>query len=295
MSLWLDLLGTEIRYIETASFGRVRIAEAGDKEAPAILFQHGIGGHLEAYAKNLVALSDEFHTIAFDYVGHGLSARRSMEYTPQVLAENLHEVMNALGLERAHLSGESLGGWVSGFFAVKHPERVDRLMLNTAAGLPIVSEKGRQDLDNLLTLSRRNADAAPTYDSVKARIRWLIHPANHHLVDDELVNVRLRFYAGEDSRAIAPLVNRMLPLHDEFLIPLEQIRCATLLLWTRDNPIHDLETAVAAQQRIRDSQLYVMRANSCHWPQYEAPDEFNEVARCFFGGRALPTSELPIT
>src|SRR5882757_8456618 len=82
MSLWLDLLGCEIRTVETPTFGRIRVAEAGPRDAPAILFQHGIGGHLEAYCKNLVPLAGRFRAIAFDYVGHALSARKAMEYTP---------------------------------------------------------------------------------------------------------------------------------------------------------------------------------------------------------------------
>jgi pimeloyl-ACP methyl ester carboxylesterase len=284
-TLWQDLLGTEIRYVDTPSYGRIRIAEAGRRGAPVILFQHGIGGHLEAYCKNLVPLSDEFHTIAFDYVGHALSYRQAMEYTPPVLAEQVRELMDALGIERAHLSGESLGGWVSGFFAVKYPERVDRLMLNTGAGIPIISAKGRADMDNLMALSKKAAGQAPSFDSVRARIEWLIHPDNHHLITDELVNLRLRYYTMPEGREVSPMVNRMLARHDEFLLPLEQIATRTMLLWTRDNPIHDLECAKAAQQRIKDSTLYVMQADGAHWPQYEAPQEFNQVAREFFSGR----------
>lgn len=285
MSLWLDLLGCEIRYVDTPTYGRIRIAEAGPQDAPVILFQHGIGGHLEAYCKNLVPLAGQFRTIAFDYVGHALSARKAMEYTPPVLAEQVRELMDAMGIQKAHLSGESLGGWVSAFFAIRYPDRVDRLMLNTGAGIPIVSEKGRADMANLMELSKKAAGAAPTFDSVKARIQWLIHPSNHHLVTDELVNLRLRYYLMPEGREVSPLVNRMLPRHDEFLIPLEQIRQPTMLLWTRDNPIHDLECAQSAARRIPQAQLYVMQADGAHWPQYEAPQEFNRVAAEFFGGQ----------
>jgi len=114
MSLWTDMLGCEIRYVETPSYGRIRIAEAGPKDAPAILFQHGIGGHLEAYCKNLLPLSERFHVIAFDYVGHALSARKAMEYTPLVLADQLRELMDALGLRKAHLGFRILRGVASG-------------------------------------------------------------------------------------------------------------------------------------------------------------------------------------
>ncbi len=286
MSLWNDFVGAEIRYIDTPTYGRIRVAEAGRKGAPVILFQHGIGGHLEAYSKNLVALSDEFHCIAFDYVGHALSNRMVMEYTPPVLAEQLRELMDAMGIESAHLSGESLGGWVSGFFAVKYPQRVLKLMLNTGAGIPIVSEKGRADMLDLMERSKKAAGIAPSFEMVKHRIQWLIHPNNHErLVTDELVNLRLRYYLMPEGREVTPMVNRMLPRHDEFLVPLEAIKAETMLLWTRDNPIHDLECARAAHSRIPNSTLYVMEADAAHWPQYEDPEEFNRVARAFFAGR----------
>jgi len=284
MSLWIDFLGAEIRYVDTPTYGRIRVAEAGAKDAPAILFQHGIGGHLEAYSKNLVPLSDQFRCIAFDYVGHGLSARKSMEYTPLVLADQVRELMDALEIERAHLSGESLGGWVSGTFAAKYPNRVNRLMLNTSAGIPIVSEKGRADLVDLLERSKKAAGVAPSFENVKHRIEWLIHPSNHAaLITDELVNLRLHYNSMVEGREVWPMVNRMIPRHDEFLIPLESISHPTMLLWTRDNPIQDLDCARAAAKRIPNVELYVMEADSAHWPQYEAPAEFNRVARAFFG------------
>lgn len=284
MSLWIDFVGSEIRYVDTPRFGRIRIAEAGPKDAPAILFQHGIGGHLEAYSKNLVPLADQFRCIAFDYVGHAMSNRKSMEYTPPALAEQVIDLMDTLEIQKAHLSGESLGGWVSGFLAVNHPERVGRVMLNTGAGIPIVSEKGRADMLDLMERAKKAAGAAPTFDIVKHRIEWLIHPDNHHLVTDELVNLRLKFYLMPEGREVTPMVNRMLPRHDEFLIPLEKLQQETLLLWTRDNPIHDLECAQAAVKRIPNGRLYVMEADGAHWPQYEAPEEFNRVARAFFAG-----------
>ncbi len=282
MSLWLDMLGTEIRFVQTRNFGRIRIAEAGDPNAETILFQHGINGHLEAYAKNLIALSADFHVVAFDYVGHGLSDKPPLEYTPPLLAEQLGELMDALGLESAHLSGESLGGWVSALFAIKYPQRVKRLMLNTAGGLPVVSAKGKADLQNLISLNARNVNNVPTEQSVKARLEWLMHENNRHLVNEELIALRLGIYLRPETRAVAPTINRIINRHDEFLIPVERLTCPTLFLWTLDNPIHDLETARAAVARVPDSQLYIMRGDAAHWPQYEVPAEFDRVTREFF-------------
>lgn len=282
MSLWLDFLGTEIRYIDTPTFGRVRIAQAGKHNPDAILFQHGLNGHLEAYAKNFTALAEKFNVIAFDYVGHGLSDKKADDYNPAVFAEQLGEVMDALGIEQAHLSGESLGGWVSGLFAAKYPQRVKRLMLNTAGGIPVVSEKGKQDMRNFMALNAANVDAVPSYETVSNRMRWLMHPKNHELLNEELIALRLAIYLRPDMRAVAPRVNNVIARHDDFLIPLESIKSETLFLWSVDNPIHDLQAAKSAMRRVPGSKLYVMNADCAHWPQYEAPDEFNALALKFF-------------
>jgi len=282
MSLWLDLLGAEIRYVDTKNFGTIRIAEAGKGNPETLIFQHGINGHLEAYAKNIVPMSKDFHIVAFDYVGQGLSSKPVREYNPIMLAEQLGELMDALGIEKAHLSGESLGGWVSGHFAAVNPHRVGRLMLNTAGGIPIVTEKGKQDLETFIGLNRRNIDNTPTYESVQARMHWLMHPSNRHLVDDELVDLRLRIYLRPESRAVLPNLNEILARHDEFLIPLEKLPEGTLFLWTHDNPIHDTESVKAAQAKVPGSILYFMKGNAAHWPQYEVIDEFNDVATKFF-------------
>lgn len=227
-------------------------------------------------------MSKDFHVVAFDYVGHGLSDKPELEYTPHLLAEQLGELMDALGLESAHLSGESLGGWVSALFAVKYPQRVKRLMLNTAGGLPVVSEKGKADLKNLIALNERNVNNIPTEQSVRARLEWLMHENNRHLVNDELIDLRLGIYLRPETRVVAPIINRIINRHDEFLIPVEQIKSQTLFLWTVDNPIHDLETARASSDRVAGSQLYIMKGDSAHWPQYEVPDEFNAVTTEFF-------------
>ena len=289
MSLWLDMLGATVRSVETESFGATRIAEAGTQHAETVFFMHGIGGHLEAYAKNIVALSDRFHTVAYDFIGHGLSAKPLRDYTPTLLVQHLGELMDTLGLQSAHLCGESLGGWVSGLFAAQHPQRVRRLILNTSAGLPILTAKGRQDLQDLVDLSRKAASQGPpNYEGILNRMKWLFHPDNHAMISDELVNTRLRFYSQPMMKDIAPRVLAMIPMHDDYLIPLDQLKAETLFLWTTDNPVHDVETARQSAAKVRGAQLYVVRAPAAHWPQYEAPEEFNAVVQGFLTDGSVP-------
>jgi HOMODA hydrolase len=113
-------------------------------------------------------------------------------------------------------------------------------------------------------------------------MHWLFHPKNHGMVTDELVAARLKFYLQPEMREVMPKVLSMIPRHDEFLIPLEKIRAETLFLWTLDNPVHDVESARQACAKVAKGQLYVMKGDSAHWPQYEADEEFNRVTRQFF-------------
>lgn len=283
MTLWLDMLGVEIKYVMTPSFGKTRVAEIGKENPETIIFMHGINGHFEAYAKNMVELSKNFHIVAYDYVGHGLSDKPSVKYSPPLLADHLEELMDSLGLAKAHLSGESLGGWVAGLFATSRPERVGRIMLNTTGGIPVVSERGMQDLRELQALNARIIDNTPSAETVRSRLEWLMHKNNHSLINDELINLRMSIYLREDTKAVAQSITDMIGMFKECAIPLDQIKTDTLFLWTHDNPIHDVEAARSAAKQVAGCQLYIMNGDSAHWPQYEQPEEFNRVAREFFG------------
>ncbi|QKS01147.1 alpha/beta hydrolase [Sphingomonas sp. CL5.1] len=283
MSIWIDFLGAEIRYVDTPTFGRVRIAEAGRDNPEALFLMHGIGGHIEAYSKNVVTLGKHFHVIAFDFVGHGLSEKKTdIEYPPQNYAEQLKELMDVLGIGKAHISGESLGGMVAAHFAIKYPERTMRVILNTTGGIPIASEKGRQDLIDLANLTQANVGKPPSFESILGRMRWLIYEGNWDLLTEELVESRLAIYTQPDFQKSAPLVfARLNKAKDGDTMPdmvdLERIEAETLLLWTTHNPIHDVAAAELALPRLRKGKMYVMRKDCGHWPQYESPDEFDAI------------------
>jgi pimeloyl-ACP methyl ester carboxylesterase len=288
VSIWIDFLGAEVRYVHTPRFGATRVIEAGRHNRETLVLMHGIGGHVEVYAKNVVALAQHYHVLAFDFVGQGLSEKKTdIGYEIDDYVEQLRELLDALDIESAHVSGESLGGVVTGCFAVKYPQRVHRIVLNTTGGIPIVSEQGHRDLKNLAELSQRNFGKPPTAESVRARMQWLIHESNWYLLDDELIGSRLAIYSRPDFQQSAPLVfGRLMRKAGDAsqrmdMIELERLQCETLLLWTKHNPIHDVLAAQAALPRIAKGTLYVMQGDAAHWPQYEHPDEFNAVMHSF--------------
>jgi 2-hydroxy-6-oxonona-2,4-dienedioate hydrolase len=133
VTLWTELAGLDysVRHVTVGPWS-TRVLECG-AGAPLILM-HGTGGHLEAYARNLRALGARYRVIAYDYPGHGWTTTTGHDLETGDYAEHLGGLMDALGIGRAHLSGESLGGWVAIKFAARNPGRVDRLVLNTPGG-----------------------------------------------------------------------------------------------------------------------------------------------------------------
>jgi 2-hydroxy-6-oxonona-2,4-dienedioate hydrolase len=280
ISIWGDLFGVELRqrYVDAAGI-RTRVLEAGS--GPALVMVHGTGGHLEAYARNVRALAEHFHVVLYDMVGHGLSDKPDRPYLIDYLSDHLLNVMDALGIERASLSGESLGGWVAAWTAAHAPERVSGLVLNTPGNITNKPEVMATVRDSSLKAVR---DASP--ESVRARVAWLFHDPRQ--VTDELVALRLAIYRQPGfERAMENIVAVQDWKHREPFIWSPdwcgQISVPTLLLWTDHDPTGTVEEAELLREWIPGAQLEVIE-DAGHWPQWEKPDEFHRAHLRFLGG-----------
>jgi 2-hydroxy-6-oxonona-2,4-dienedioate hydrolase len=277
VTIWQELVGVPLKqgYVEALGV-RTRYLEAG--EGTPLIFVHGTGGHLEAYARNFRGLSSHFRVIAYDMAGHGLSDKPDRPYTIDFLSEHLLAFMNALGLERAHLSGESLGGWVVAWTAAHHPERVNRLILNTPGNITNKPEVMQRVKESTL-----KAVKEASRENVRARLEWLFY--DKEFVTDELVEIRFRIYTQpEFNRAVENIV-----VLQDWEVRKQyawdpswcgRIQAPTLLLWTDHDPTGGLDEAELLLRWIPGSQLYVIRGAG-HWPQWEKPEEFNKVHRKF--------------
>ncbi|MGD9634939.1 MAG: alpha/beta fold hydrolase [Pirellulales bacterium] len=280
--MWQELAGVphSIRYARAKGI-RTRYLEAGPADGEVLLFLHGSGGYLEAYIRNIAAHAEKFRVIALDLLGHGHTDKPDHPYEPHHYAAHIIDFMNELAIDRAHLSGESLGGWVAARLAIDHPQRVRRMVLNTAAGIhfdPVVSDK----IHRLSIASVIN----PTKETVRARLEWLmLDPA---FVTEEMVDMRLRVYR---QPGFARSMENIMCLHTpEFRIPnllteaaLATIEAPTLVLWTTHDPGSSVELGRKLAAGIRGSRFVVME-NCGHWPQFENAAAFNELQMEFLKG-----------
>jgi len=113
----------------TAVSGDVRIAYETRGEGPALLLVHGLGYARWGWGPAVEPLAARFRVVLFDNRGIGESDAPVGPYSAGEMAADAAAVLDAAGVERAHVVGTSLGGMVAQTLALEHPERVERLVL----------------------------------------------------------------------------------------------------------------------------------------------------------------------
>lgn len=285
-SIWAELRQTSFSQGWTDAGGiNTRYLHCGDRAAPALILLHGVGGHAEAYVRNLKSHGHHFSTWAIDMIGHGWTDLATRDLEIPAYIDHLLRFMDAQRIERASFSGESLGGWVAARMAIDHPDRVERLVLNTAGGSqadPVVMER-------LKTLSLQAA-TDPSWNFIKARVEWLM--ADKTKAYDDLIATRQAIYSRP---GMANAMKHNMVLQDmtvrlrNLLRPEDYARIAapTLVLWTS----HDPTASVAEGRRIASmipGALFTVMEGCGHWPQFEDPQVFNRIHLAFLLGGAVP-------
>jgi 2-hydroxy-6-oxonona-2,4-dienedioate hydrolase len=277
-SIWGELADVdhELRHVDAGGV-RTRVLRAGSS-GPDLVLLHGTGGHLEAYARDVAGLAEDFRVTAYDMVGHGWSDLPDQPYTIDVLSDHLVGLMDVLGIGAAHLSGESLGGWVAAWTAAHRPERVDRLVLNTPGNIA--------DKPEVMVRLRESTMAAvldPSDEVVRRRVEFLFH--HKEMVTDELVGLRRAVYSRPGFvRAITnTLVLQDPEVRKDFAWDPDwvgRITAPTLLLWTDHDPTGGLDEAALLLEWLPRARLHVIE-DAGHWPQWEKPEEYLSVHRDF--------------
>lgn len=287
-TIWVDLLGSETRY--RGNKYRTRTIEAGSGE-PFVLI-HGIGGHAEAYSRNLKRLGESFHAIAVDLLWHGLSAKPP--FTTDMVAAyggQIVDLLDSIGAQRANVEGESLGGWVTIWLAIHHPERLNRIVLNTAAGVhwkPGTVDEHPETGVNLLRERSLAAIRDPNRETVRKRLEWLM--ASPDRVTDELVDVRHWLYNYPETNAsLTQVFENSFSSTDHNRVEedeLSKITTPTLVLWTDKNPGAGPDAGMRIADHIAGSQFYCIN-DAAHWPQWEKPEEHDRVVTAFLKGERV--------
>ncbi|MCI0152083.1 alpha/beta fold hydrolase [Paraburkholderia caledonica] len=274
-SVWADLRGVTFSqgYLNADGI-RTRYISSGSPDKPLLLCLHGVGGHAEAYSRNFGPHGEHFWVVAIDMLGHGWTDKPEIDYQVKDYADHVLAVLKALGRERAHITGESLGGWVATYLAVHHPDVVDHLVLNTAGGWTAHPEV----MARLKSLSNQAAED-PSWERIKTRLEFLM--CDKSTVSDDLIETRRTIYS---QPGFADTMKRIMCLQEmdirrPNMITEEQyrsIKAPSLVVWTSHDPTATPAEGKEISEMIPNCKYVVM--NECgHWPQFEDAELFNRL------------------
>jgi 2-hydroxy-6-oxonona-2,4-dienedioate hydrolase len=278
MSVWTDLIGVEfdLNFVDAGGIP-TRSLRAGSGDH--VIFLHGTSGHLEAFSRNFAPhVHAGFRCHALDMLGHGYTGKPDYAYEIPRYVDHLVAYLDSCGIERAHLVGESLGGWVSAWLAATRPERVASLQLVAAGGT-----KANPEVMERIKSSTTEAVMKDDRALTRQRLELLMFDAKN--VTDELVDVRHRIYHQPEFQANLHnlLCLQEMDVRTRNLMTAEllgRITARTLVVWGTENPFGDVPEAAAMHEAITGSRLELF--SECgHWPQHEHADRFNALSTDF--------------
>jgi pimeloyl-ACP methyl ester carboxylesterase len=279
---WMAAAGVTPLF-ETVAGTRVRYVRRGS--GPPVLLIHGFASSLYTWKDVLPVLAASHDVVALDMPAHGESdvpGEMRAALFPQVAVG----LMDRLGLERASLVGNSLGGAVAVAVAAHHPTRVDRLVLIDAAGYNFA----QQDRPWILRLA-----GATRGGTVLERLpvqRRLATTALRQVVhDDRLVTAdRVDEYVTPLERpGVIRALGALLASGGDLGFPgiVGSVRAPTLVVWGREDRWIPVEHAERFAAALPGSRVEVI--DGCgHMPQEERPEDVARLVAAFLASPAAP-------
>ncbi len=242
---------------------------------PPVLMLHGSGPGVSAWANwrlTIQALQQDFRVLAPDLAGFGYSETPAdFVYSRQAWLDQIVAFLDALGVEKAHVIGNSFGGSMALALAIAHPERVDRLVLMGSVGVPFTLTEG---LDAVWGYT-------PSLENMRRIMGIFAH--DQSLIGDALVALRLRAserlhdqYAAMFPAPRQRWVDAM--AHAE--ADIRKLPHPTLLVHGREDRVIPPETSKTLFEWIDRSELHLF-SHCGHWTQIEHAAPFNALVASF--------------
>jgi 4,5:9,10-diseco-3-hydroxy-5,9,17-trioxoandrosta-1(10),2-diene-4-oate hydrolase len=267
------------------------VHDAGTAAGTPVVLLHGGGPGASAWSnfwRTVPVLAERFRVLAPDQPGYGRSPTGPItaHYFTHA-ADALAGLLDALGIGKVHLVGNSLGGGTAVRFALRYPDRAGRLVLMGPGGLSlnVFAPDPTEGVRRLVDFAR---PPGPTREKLAAFLRTLVH--DQSLVTDDLVEERFRAATAPGAMAA------MAAMGASFADPARAqdgmlwreahlLRQDVLLVWGREDRVNPLDGALLALKLIKRARLHVF--GGCgHWAHLEKFDEFNRLAIEFLEGSA---------
>jgi 4,5:9,10-diseco-3-hydroxy-5,9,17-trioxoandrosta-1(10),2-diene-4-oate hydrolase len=262
--------------------------DAGPGDADTVVLLHGGGPGASAwgnFGRTMPAIAASYRTVMMDLPGYGKTAARPLTgHFFTIAAQALAGLLDHLGIEKAHLIGNSLGGGAALRFALDYPKRAGRLVLMGPGGMTL-NVLAPDPTEGVRRLMEFGAPPGPSRAKMEAFLRIMVH--DQALITDELIDER--YAAASTPEALAGIVamgGSFFGEHAEdgmLWREAHRVKHEVLLVWGREDRVNPLDGALIALKQLRRAQLHVF--GGCgHWAQLERFHEFNELSLRFLSG-----------
>lgn len=233
-------------------------------DGPAVVLAHGVGGNHASWAFQIPFLARWYRVITFDHRGFGNSTETPDRPGRAAFVEDLRQLLDHLGVERAALVSQSMGGHTCLAFTLAHPERVRALVLSDS--LPAMDFPGRYN--EIMAAASAATEPLSQLERVLAKELPQSNPALAELYS------QLASFNRYDRRSLG---GRLAPVTPE---QLAAIRLPVLFLVGAEDVLFPPEAVKLAASLVEGSRFAVVE-NAGHSPFFEQPAVFNHLVRSF--------------
>ena len=268
---WTRIDGRAVNYVELGS-------------GPPILFVHGLSGQWQNWLCQLPDFAADHRVVAVDLPGFGRSEMPRSKISIKGYGEFVDSFMDEIGMDAATIVGNSMGGFIGAECAIRHPHRVERLVLVSAAGISVQRLRFEPGL-KLMYIGESVAQWATARIVGRSRevagrprgrkaIMWFVTPHAERL-SPELV---IEQASGAGKPGFLPAIDALTdyPIKDR----LDDVKCPTLIVWGRKDFLVPVKDAYVFDELVPDSKLIVYD-DVGHIAMLEVPDRFNADVREF--------------
>ena len=284
-SEWLDIdWRTHQRWVVVEG-QPVNTIELGEGEGQPIVFVHGLSGSWQNWLEQLPVFAHDHRVLALDLPGFGHSPMPAAEISISGYARLLDGLLAERGIDAAAVVGNSMGGFIGAELAISFPQRVERLVLVSAAGLSTYNEpRVTRAVPALRRLNRILAGTAAWVasrsDAVTRRPRLrdaTFKIAAHHpgRLPAALVAEQLR---GAGKPGFFDTLQAVLTYDVRERLP--EIACPTLIVWGKQDLLISVRDADVFEQLIPDARKVIFD-DTGHVAMLERPQAFNALLERF--------------
>ncbi|MCR4416270.1 MAG: alpha/beta hydrolase [Ignavibacteria bacterium] len=270
--------GFDVKYSHTSP----KLAYIDEGKGEVILLVHGLASNLGFWRYNAPELAKHFRVIAVDLPGYGKSDKGNYSYKMKFFANTLKQLLDELQIEKVNFIGHSMGGQIGIWFSILYPERVNKLVLASPAGIEKFNRGEGEWLKSVVTIRsvkstneegvRRNL--SNNFYNWRSELEWMV---------EERVRMAkakdFDLFAQAVTRSVAGMIDE--PTYDKLAL----IKSPTLIIYGENDglipnpylhPGFPADVFKIGHQKIRNSILHEIKKCG-HMIMMEKPDEFNKA------------------